>query len=116
MNNFEFINYKSYPADPYTLGVATVKAYGKIRLSFKHVKKKDGGTFFCPATIGVTDGVEKSNVLAFMVLDRGEEEDLMEFVREGVKQYSAHVQSVSTAIVEVRQSGGGVAQEAQLPF
>lgn len=113
MNNFEFIAYKSYPQDQYTMGIATVRAYGKLILKFKHVRKKDGGNFFCAHQMQVTDDAEKKNVPSFMLDSRAEEEMLMEFIRENVKSYSINSQVVVSAISKIPKE---VAEEETVPF
>jgi hypothetical protein len=91
MNNFEFISYTPTPTDQFMLGVAKVKAYGKLELRFKHVKTKDGsGTFFCCANYTTQDSSgEKKYIPCFLLDSRSDEEMLMELIRDGVNQVMA---------------------------
>jgi hypothetical protein len=46
MNNFEFVSYEPTPTEPKTLGIATIRAWGKIILRYKIVPGKDGHGWF----------------------------------------------------------------------
>lgn len=101
MSHYQFISYKPTPLDQYMLGVATVRLYGKVVLRFKHVKTKDGkGDFFTSPSYSIDEGGEKKYLQAFLLDSRAEDEELMDFVREGYKSYcrakSAPVQHVGT--------------------
>jgi len=88
MKNFEFISYKSTKEDKYMLGVATVKAYGKILLRYKHIAGKEGrGDFFVAPNISYTEMSDKKNLSGFMLDSRIEEEDLVDLLREGYRNY-----------------------------
>lgn len=86
MNEFKFISYEKTPQDPYILGVATILAYGKIVLRFKHSKTKDGvGDFFAPASYGIVDETGQKRYIDSFSLDSSmEKEQLMAFVRRNV--------------------------------
>lgn len=86
MNTFEFKSYTPLENDPYMLGIAKVKLYGRLVAYFKHVKTKDGqGTFFCAPTIGTKDAMgEKKYLPAFLLDSRDDEEELDQVIRKGV--------------------------------
>lgn len=136
MNNqhFEFKSYTPTPQDPYMLGLAKVKLYGKVIATYKEVKTKDGsGTFFCTANYTSTDASGEKKYMPCVMLDsRDDEQDLLDFIREKVNQVKAQrsVQSmhpVLTAAVHYPHgmvansmqqavSNSEVAQNDQLPF
>lgn len=86
MNEFKFISYEATPQDQYILGIATVLAYGKIVLRYKHSKTKDGTTdFFAAASYGITDETgQKRYIDSFMFDSAMEKETVMAIVRKGV--------------------------------
>lgn len=118
--NYEFLNYKSTPGDPYLLGLATVRLMGKIILRFKHVKTKDGtGDFFTAASYSITDNGEKKYLPSFMLDSRADEELLMDFVREGYRKSLAtnSVYSPSASVTPMQGSSAEpTAIEQGLPF
>ncbi len=92
MNNFEFISYTPTPTDAYMLGIAKIKAFGRIELRFKHVKTKDGtGNFFTCATYTTQDPntQEKKYTPCFLLDSRSDEELVMEMIRDGVNRVLA---------------------------
>jgi len=88
MKNFEFISYKSTKEDKYMLGVATVKAYGKILLRYKHIQGKENrGDFFVAPNISYSEMSDKKNLSGFMLDSRIEEEEVVDLLREGYRNY-----------------------------
>ncbi len=131
MSNFEFISYTPTPTDQYMLGFAKVKVFGKIELRFKHVKTKDGaGTFFTCANYTVQDPVtqEKKYIPCFLLDSRGDEETLMEIIRDGVNRVISQRSAMQSqppqgqihyphGLVQQKPSSmSEVAVEEQLPF
>lgn len=114
-NDFQFISYVPTPNDQFMLGIAKVKAYGKIELRFKHVKTKDGtGTFFCCANYTTQDASnEKKYISCFQIDSRSDEEMLFEIIRQGVH----HVMTQKSAMPnQAAQSGyypHGMVQQSQ---
>jgi hypothetical protein len=96
MSQYQFISYKPTPMDQYMMGVATVRLYGKVVLRFKHVKTKDGkGDFFTAPSYSIDENGEKKYLQSFMLDSRAEDEELMDFVREG---YKAHCRAKSAPV------------------
>lgn len=86
MSSFEFVKYEATPGEKY-LGVATVKAYGKIVLRYKIVPNKDGSGFF-PAAASYklpSNGGEDVYVSSFLLDSRSEEEEMNAVIRANVK-------------------------------
>lgn len=82
MSNFEFISYELTPKEKY-LGIATIKAYGKIMLRYKIVNTKDGtGTFPAIASYKKDD---ESYVNAFLIDSRCEEEEVQSLIKRNIK-------------------------------
>jgi len=88
MNDFQFISYIPTPNDQYMLGIAKIKAFGKLELRYKHVKTKDGsGTFFCTNNFTTQDASgEKKYLPCFLLDSRSDEENLMDLLRDGVNR------------------------------
>lgn len=109
-SEFQFISYTPAHYEDNMLGIAKVKAYGKIELRYKHLKKKDGGgTFFSIANYALTDDGEKKYIPSFLIDSRSDEEMLMDCLRSGVKKV---LQSSSAHSTQAQ----GVAMNDQLPF
>lgn len=106
MQNYEFLDYRATPNDKYMLGLATVKAYGKLVLTFKHIKTKIGSAFFGMPSYTLGEGADKKYVQAVTIDSRHEEQALQDFIREHVMKYST--QSKPTSMDEVAHE--------QLPF
>lgn len=133
--NFEFKSYIPLDNDPYMLGIAKIKLYGKVIVNFKHVKTKDGSsTFFCTQNYSIKDAAGEKKYLSCVNLDsRDDEEMLMEFIRENVNkilaQRSAHAQGsqitqgnyyphgmAKQSLAHPISSISEVAQNDQVPF
>lgn len=99
MQNFEFVDYKPTPNDKFMLGLATVRAYGKIVLIFKHVQTKSGAPFFCLPSYSVGEGVDKRYVSAATIDSRYEDQALQEFLKEQVKKYQLPEKVISMSEV-----------------
>lgn len=87
MGNFEFVKYEATPGEKH-LGIATVKAYGRIVLRYKIVPNKDGSGFF-PAAASYklpSHGGEDAYISAFLLDSRSEEEELNAMIRASVKE------------------------------
>ena len=88
MTQFEFVKYEETPGEKY-LGIATVKAYGKIILRYKIVQTKDGQGYFPAAAsykLPAVDG-EDTYVSCFLIDSRSDEEELQRLIRTEVKRY-----------------------------
>lgn len=137
MNNqhFEFKSYTPTPQDPYMLGLAKVKLFGKVIATYKEVKTKDGsGTFFCTANYTSTDASGEKKYMPCIMLDsRDDEQDLLDFIRDNVNRLKAQRSAVVNAQPNAQQgayyphgmvqntqaapiSMSEVAQNDQLPF
>lgn len=86
MSKFELISYKVYPQDQYVEAVAKVRIDGKHIVGYALKKTKDGGKFWAPASISVTDNGEKKYIAGYMLDSRAEEELLNEFIIDSVRQ------------------------------
>ena len=88
MNEYKFISYTPTPQDQYILGIATVLAFDKIILRYKHSKTKDGtGDFFVPASYGIIDETgQKRYVNCFDMDSNLEKEHVIALIRKGVNQ------------------------------
>ena len=121
MSQFQFMSYKSTPADQYMLGVASVRLYGKLILRFKHVKTKDGkGDFFTSPSYGVDEDGQKKYLQAFILDSRAEDEELMDVVRQGYKAYCQQMSAPYAAAVPLANAGfvdfSQEPTQANLPF
>lgn len=126
MNDFQFISYIPTPNDQYMLGIAKIKAFGKLELRYKHVKTKDGsGTFFCTNNFTTQDASgEKKYLPCFLLDSRSDEENLMDLLRDGVNraihQKSAIPQQVAAPNAYypngLAQPAQQMASQEQLPF
>lgn len=86
MSQFEFMKYEATPGEKH-LGIATVKAFGKIVLRYKIVPNKDGSGFF-PASASYKMpkvGDEDVYIGAFLLDSRSDEEEMNALIRAGVK-------------------------------
>jgi hypothetical protein len=91
MNNFEFKSYIPTPDDQYMLGLVKIKLYGKIVITFKEVKTKDGtGIFYCTQNYAMKDALGEKKYIACAQLDsRDDEQELQDFIRVHVNQAKA---------------------------
>ena len=118
-NQFEFKSYIPTPNDQYgMLGLAKVKLYGKIVITFKHVKTKDGNSsFFCTNNYTLTDAMGEKKYLPCVLLDsRDDDQELQDFIRDNVNKTI----SLQNSIKQTPQSTGnyypnGFAQQAPIP-
>ncbi len=108
-SNFEFLGYRAVSDDPYLIGVATVRLYGKVTVKFKHAKTKDGrDSFFAAPSISVGVPGEKKEYLKSFQLDSvGDGEMLEGFVRKSVED---------SQVAAPARKNRGVADTAGLPF
>lgn len=98
MSQFEFIKYEATPSEKH-MGIATVKAFGKIVLRYKIVPNKDGSGFF-PASASYkmpSNGGEDAYISSFLLDSRSDEEEMNALIRANVKNHiksgSGHVPS-----------------------
>lgn len=83
MNNFEFLSYDPVAGEKF-LGIATVRAWGKIILRYKIVPNKDGSSFFAsPSSIKNGEKYES----AFMLDSNYENQGIQAMIREKVADY-----------------------------
>ena len=88
MSSFQFLKYEPTPGEKH-LGIATIKAYGKLILRYKIVPNKDGGGWFpCEASYKMPS-VAGQDVYAkaFMLDSTSENEELKNFIHAHVKSY-----------------------------
>lgn len=97
MSQYKFISYEATPKDQYIVGIATVLAFDKIILRYKHSKTKDGtGDFFVPASYGIIDETgQKRYVNCFDMDSNLEKEHVIALIRKGVAQASKAPKSTS---------------------
>ncbi len=95
-SNFEFLGYKAVANDPYLLGVATVRLYGKVVVKFKHAKSKDGRDSFFAAPSITLAGIERKEYIKAFQLDSVSDNEMLEnFVRSHVlKNEAAELQAL----------------------
>lgn len=86
MNNFELISYKQYPEDPYTKAIARVRIDRKHVVVYAKKEAKNGGAFWCAPSVSVTENGEKKYLSAHKLDSEVENEMLIEFIEEAVKQ------------------------------
>lgn len=78
---FEFLEFVKTPGEKY-VGVAVIRAYGKIILRYKIVPKKDGNGFFpAPASVKIEEKYEQ----AFEIDSSYEDKKIREMVMENIK-------------------------------
>lgn len=96
MNNFEFLEYEDAAPEEKYLGVATVRAYGKIILRFKCTQAKDregnltNGFFFSEGSmkLGVDISTGKDRYEKYFLIDsRFEQQQLDKLLRDKVGEY-----------------------------
>lgn len=100
MSQFEFIKYEPTPNEKH-LGIATVKAFGKIVLRYKIVANKDGSGFF-PASASykmAQQNGEDLYISAFLLDSRSDEEEMGQIIRANVKKHLTTTHGASTSIV-----------------
>ena len=95
MNNFEFLSYEPVVGEKF-LGIATVRAWGKIILRYKIVPGKDGGWFAGAASIKNGDKYES----AFMIDSQYESKALMEFIKTQVAEVMDAPKVASKPVIE----------------
>ena len=83
MNNFEFLSYEAVQNEKF-LGVATVRAWGKIILRYKIIPGKEGRGFFAsPASVKLGERYESS----FMIDSNYENQALQALLKEEVSKH-----------------------------
>jgi hypothetical protein len=93
-NDFEFIKYEPTPGEKH-LGLATVKAFGKILLRFKVIPAKNGGFFSAPLSCKLPDGTYTPS---FILDSRCDEEELFTIIRKNVKPFQKQMPIVNEEI------------------
>ena len=84
MQDFQFLKYQPTPNEKH-LGIATVKAYGKIILRYKIIPTKDGSSFFpCAASYKMPDD---SYISAFILDSNSENEELTSLIKTHIKKF-----------------------------
>lgn len=89
MNNFEFISYVATPDEKH-LGIAIVKAYGKMILCFKVVPNKEGGSYFVASPSVKLKDVDTNQDYykeCILIDSRSEHDDLISMIKRNVKKY-----------------------------
>ena len=90
MSPFEFIKFEKTPQEKY-LGVAYVKAWGKIILRYKIIPTKDGIGYFIGIDCHKKPGVEGKYEDAFMLDSNADKEFIEDMVRKATNQAMANV-------------------------
>lgn len=85
MDKFEFIGYKETPGEKH-LGIATVKAYGKIILRFKVLTAKTGALFCAPSSYKIVDYGEERYIPCFTVDSVSENDELVHMITSNVNR------------------------------
>lgn len=80
MNNFEFLSYEPVNGEKF-LGIATVRAWGKIILRYKIVPTKDGKGIF-PASSSIKNGEKYEN--SFMIDSNYENQAIIALIKDKV--------------------------------
>jgi len=81
----EFVKFEPIE-DEKCLGIATVKLYEKIVLRYKIIPIREGGGYFpAPASYKLSDD---KYIASFMIDSRTEEEEVINMIRENLKQYN----------------------------
>jgi hypothetical protein len=116
MNNFEFVKYEVTPNDNH-LGIATVKAFGKIILRLKIVEKKSGDGYF-PTAPSIRMGIEPNitYVSSFMLDSRSDEEELMNIVRNGIRPHMSQPKDKDPNIASTLGSSNVASTQEECPF
>ncbi len=83
MNNFEFLNYDAVSGEKF-LGIATIRAWGKIILRYKIVPGKEGKGFFASAS-SIKNGERYES--AFMLDSNYENQALQALIKEKVSNH-----------------------------
>ena len=94
MKEYQFLKYESTPGEKH-LGVATIKAFGRIVLRYKIVPTKDGSGFFpASASYKMTSPEGEDIYLAcFLIYSRSDEEEIVAFIKANVKASMARASS-----------------------
>ena len=87
MNAFEFLSYEATPAEKH-LGIATIRAWGKIILRYKIVATTDGQGFFsAAATIrghGMNSKGKEKYEESFLIDSRYDYEQISQLIQQNV--------------------------------
>lgn len=88
MNDFsvEFTDFIATPSEK-TIGIATIKLYGRLLVRYKILPNKDGSGFFAsPSSFKITkDGVD-TFLPSFVVDSRSEENTIKTLIHDSVKR------------------------------
>lgn len=118
MNIFEFLSYEATPTEKY-LGIATVRAWGKIILKFKIVPGKDGRGFFAAVAAyknGVKpDGKDKYDD-AFTIDSNYEAGELKKLIEDNVSPYASNSNATAQNSVYSEQGIHAIASGKQTPM
>ncbi len=122
MNNFEFLEYKTYTvdaADPKTnfnpLASATIRAYGKVVLTYIFKSFKDKPAFWTEISQAVREGGETVYLKGCVIDSRYEDKAAIEFIKENVARYSARA-AAFTPTTQGQSEAQVVADQGELPF
>jgi len=100
---FEFLGYEAVENDKF-LGIATIRAWGKIILKYKVTPGKDGHGFFCSeASIknGVDTSTGKDNYEKCWMLESNYDNELLKkFLKANVNPYSHMSPAAQNCLLE----------------
>jgi hypothetical protein len=87
MSEFEFVNFEKTPEEKH-LGIASVKAYGKILLRYKVIPTKCGkGYFISPFRARIVADEQEIYTPAFVIDSKIDDEEITTVIRAGIKSY-----------------------------
>lgn len=92
MNQFEFIKFERTPSEEKYLGIAYVKAWGKINLRFKMQKNKEGPGYYVSPDAHKKPNQEGKWEDSFLLESNGDKEELEDMIRQRVNQILAQPQ------------------------
>ena len=87
MSEFEFVSFDKTPEDKH-IGIASVKAYGKILLRYKVIPTKEGnGYFISPFRARLVIDEQENYIPAFIIDSKIDDEEINTLVRSNIKPY-----------------------------
>ncbi len=93
MNQFEFIKFERTPSEDKYLGIAYVRAWGKINLRFKMQKNKDGTGYYVGMDAHKKPNQDGKWEDSFLLESNGDKEELEDMIRQRVNQCLAQQQA-----------------------
>lgn len=78
--SIKFVSHEEFPDDNYTKELVYLELDGKYRVAYVRKESKNGGKFWTPVTLALTEGVTRVYRDAFMIDSNFLQKDILRFL------------------------------------